>query len=639
MMKYCLSVVIASQLVGISVVNGQVFTQPTQKPAPPSNNSTTTVNTNNGGGQQQNQMLGNDVPFFDPGSETFLFDGKAWNINNNRVFAARFEKYLNAPPAETAQDKAYRAILREVLDALSPHRKPNLPQAVALLEGASKFEQDARLCESLANAVYRVWLARKSVGDLKRLNTELEAQRRNLDWKFEQWNKVDNLDGSRKLKDTSDRKQTKTQGKDPTNFSNAGQIQRFNQRIAEVEANRVKNMAKMELSQVQAKIEFQALILQFFMQRRFEHVIMAARIYTEFFRDGNGKLDFEEGSDIEKSFSDSLGFSPTVTTLDSFANEAIRDVNEGVQSFNYLIEKGNLDGATKRLSETFVAGEYMPKVRTLEMEKKQKVSGYFRKSFQLLSALQVKDYTLAGDLVAQMREEAQDFDYSKPLQAVETAKITANMRIRTAKNAALKGDNEGYEKNIKAAAEIWPTNPALKEQFDLIADQGDVMQQAKLEFDRLISTQSYRQIFNDKGRFIFATVDDVERQEKLNQILGNIQEIEISLKQADALSKGGNAFGAWEIVEKMFERFPDDQPLGTKRSDLATSVAEFVGALKKAENLEERNQAGSSLAWYLKSRKIYPNSTFAQEGIGRLVNKILPDDNAGTESASAGTEN
>jgi len=160
------------------------------------------------------------------------------------------------------------------------------------------------------------------------------------------------------------------------------------------------------------------------------------------------------------------------------------------------------------------------------------------------------------------------------------------------------------------------------------------MQQAKLEFDRLISTQSYRQIFNDKGRFIFATVDDKERQEKLNQILGNIQQIEISLQQADALAKGGNAFGAWEIVEKMFKRFPDDQPLGTRRSDLATDVAEFVGALKKAENLEERNQAGSSLAWYLKSRKMYPNSVFAQEGIGRLVNKILPD-----ESAATGTEN
>jgi hypothetical protein len=622
MMKFFLSLAIVCQLAGSSAMFAQVFTPPSQQKTPAANNdsSTTTVNTTSSG-KQSGQMLGNDAPFFDPGSETFFFDGKAWNITNNRVFAARFEKYLNAPPSESEADKAYRATIREVLDALSPHQKPNLPKAVALLEGASKFEQDARLCESLANAVYRVWLAKKSVGDLKQINKELEKQRRDLDWKFEQWNEPPALE-----KNTEAKGKGKSQGKDATNVSNAGQVQRFVQRITEVEAERVKNKAKMELSQLQAKLEFQALILQFFMQRRFEHVIMAARIYTEFFQDGSGKLDFEQGSDVEKSFSQSLGFSPTVTTLDSFANEAIRDVNEAVQAFDYLLEKDNLDGASKRLSEAFMAGEYMPKVRTLEMDKKQKVAEYARMSFQLISALEVRDYTLAGDLVAKMREAAKDFDYSKPLQAIETAKITANMRIRTAKNAALKGENDVYEENIKAAAEIWPTNPALKEQFELIADQGDMMQQAKLEFDRLISTQSYRQIFNDKGRFIAATVDDADRQEKLTQILTNLQEIEISMKQADALAKGGNAYGAWEIVERMFKRFPDDQPLGTKRSNLATSVAEFVGALKKAENLEERNQAGSSLAWYLKSRKIYPNSTFAQEGIGRLVDRILPDE-------------
>ncbi|MCF6313746.1 MAG: hypothetical protein L3J39_14980 [Verrucomicrobiales bacterium] len=614
--KLCLSAALMGSLSLSSVLIAQVFTPPSQKPASSSNNnSTTTVKSQSGGGGSK-QMLGNDVPFFDPGSETFSFDGKNWNVNNNRVFAARFEKYLNAPPSESEQDKAYRAVMREVLDALSPHRKPNLPKAVALLEGASKFEQDARLCESLANAVYRVWLAKKSVGDLKRINQELKKQRKQLDWKFEQWNEPTALqpaskDGKNKSK--------------PVTVANAGQVQRFIQRITEVEASRVKNMAKMELSQIQAKLEFQALILQFFMQRRFEHVIMAARIYTEFFRDGNGKLDFEKGSDIEKSFSQSLGFSPTVTTLDSFANEAIRDVNEAVQAFDFLIEKGNLDGASKRLAEAFLSGEYMPKVRTLPMEKKQKVAEYSRMSFQLISTLQIRDYTLAEELVKKMRAAAQDFDYSKPLQAIEVAKITSNMRIRTAKNAALKGQNEVYEENIKAAAEIWPTNPVLKEQFNLIADQGDVMQQAKLEFDRLISTQSYRQIYNDKGRFIAATVDDAGRQEALTEILTNIQEIEISLKQAEALAKGGNPYGAWEIVERVFKRFPDDQPLGTQRSNLATEVAEFVGALKKAENLEQRNQAGSSLAWYLKSRKMYPNSIFAQEGIGRLVESILPD--------------
>ena len=68
------------------------------------------------------------------------------------------------------------------------------------------------------------------------------------------------------------------------------------------------------------------------------------------------------------------------------------------------------------------------------------------------------------------------------------------------------------------------------------------------------------------------------------------------------------------------------------RSDLATDVAEFVSALKNAERLEERRQNGSSLAWYLKARKMYPHSVFAKRGIGRLVDEILPNDGAGGSS-------
>src|SRR5688500_6729861 len=49
-------------------------------------------------------FLGKDVPAFDPGSDMFMWDGKGWNATNNRIFQARFEKYLNAPEATSAED-------------------------------------------------------------------------------------------------------------------------------------------------------------------------------------------------------------------------------------------------------------------------------------------------------------------------------------------------------------------------------------------------------------------------------------------------------------------------------------------------------------------------------------------------------
>ena len=628
-MKLPTHILILSGLLLHGIFHAQVYTPPTQGGGggggQPSSNQTTIVNKpqQNQGNQQ---VVGNDVPYFDPTTDIFTFDGKSFNASDNRVFRARFEKYLNAPEATSQEDQAYQATIREILDTLSPHNRDpqKFPKAVALLQYAAAFPQDARLCESLANAVYRVFLAQKNVGQLSQLNRDLDMQRRQLDWNFDAWK------DNRSLSAPTDDEE----GSPATDPTNAGHIQRYVQRIAEVEAERVANAAKMQLSEVEAKLEFQALIVQFFLQRRFEHVVMGSRFYTEFFKDGAGRLEFEEGSEVEKSFAETIGFNPTITTLDAFANEAIRDVAQSVESFSFLLEQGDIDSALRQLQQAFVTGEYLPSVQGVPRVKKREVQSYAQNSFQLISAIEVKDYTLAEELVAEMRNQAQDFDHSKPTAAIEGARLSSNMRIRTAKNAALKGDEEAYEQNIMAAAQIWPTNPALKEQFDLIADSADIQQQAKLEFDRLLGTQSYRQIFANKARFIAATVDDPERQEALNQIVGNIQEIETVMKQAETLKKAGNTHAAWEIVERTFQKFPDDLSLSAKRSDLSTDVAPFVKALKNAENLENRKQFGSSLTWFLSARQIYPQSEYASEGIGRVVDQILPENDGGDDFSS-----
>ena len=613
----------------------QVYTAPSQPAGGggggSQGNNTTIVNKSP---QQSgnNQVVGNDVPFFDPTTDTFSFDGKQFNVNDNRIFRARFEKYINAEAATSEQDLAYRSVIQSILDSLSPHNRDGekFPKAVALLQNAAVFPQDARLCDSLANAVYRVFLAQKSQAQLQTLNQQLDKQRKQLDWNWDTWSKPTNVRAERKLSDDPNKKPAPA-----TDPANAGHIQRYVQRIAEVEAERVANKAKIQLSEVEAKLEFQALVVQFFLQRRFEHVIMAARFYTEFFQDGAGRLEFEEGSEVEQSFSKTIGFNPTITTLDAFANEAIRDVDQSVESFGFLLDQGEVDGAMRQLQQAFVTGEYLPTVQSIPRERKREVLEYSQNAFQLVNSIEVKDYTLAAELVEQMRGQASDFDHSKPLAAIEGAKLASNMRIRTAKNAALKGDEDAYQENIMEAAQLWPTNPMLQEQFNLIADSADVQEQAKLEFDRLVATQSYRQIFNNKARFIASTVDDLERQEALNEIIGNIQEIETVMKQADTLKKAGNTHAAWEIVEQTFKRFPDDVALSAKRSDLSTDVAPFVKALKTAENLEQRKQYGSGLAWFLNARQIYPQSEFAEDGIGRLINEILPEDDSAVNDVSS----
>src|SRR4051812_32986765 len=68
----------------------------------------------------ESKFLGKDVPVFDPGSELLTWEGKTWNVNNNRLFQARFEKYLSAPEETAQMDRNSQAIINEILNRLSP---------------------------------------------------------------------------------------------------------------------------------------------------------------------------------------------------------------------------------------------------------------------------------------------------------------------------------------------------------------------------------------------------------------------------------------------------------------------------------------------------------------------------------------
>ena len=73
------------------------------------------------------------------------------------------------------------------------------------------------------------------------------------------------------------------------------------------------------------------------------------------------------------------------------------------------------------------------------------------------------------------------------------------------------------------------------------------------------------------------------------------------------------------------QTFPDDTKLNQARANLTTEAAEFVHTIRTAEQLEEKQQYGSSLAWYLKAQKMYPPSEYAGTGIDRLAKQMLAD--------------
>ena len=568
-------------------------------------------------------FLGKDVPFFDPGSNIITWDGKSWNINNNALFEARFEKYLNAPPATSPPETEYQALLQQIMDKLSPGRitPRSTDEAFQLLARASRYQQDANLCDSIANQVYSAWLARKNNDRLNAASGALEDERKRLEWNARLTAEGTKLEGSGsgKSKDGAVNQQVQQQQQ----LSRELQMQPILTRLAEVTALIRANQLKREVAELQVKIEFQSLIVQHFLQRRFQHALIGTRFYRSIFADGDSQL--RVGEDAKNLFSKTSGLPPTMGTIDSLANEILRDVHEGVQAFKFLLSKNELQSASKRLAETFMIGEYLPDVRTLDREDKRRALAFVQKSNQLISAIEVKDFSMAEKLVKEMSESAKDFDVSKAMAAIETAKQISAMHIAKARNAAVSGDKETLEAELKAATEIWPRNPALTEVSQMIFSQADVQSRALVDFDQLLSQKNYRQILDDRMRFIAATSMYPEKQEQLRKVLEDMQVIETSIIQAQEIEKRGDYAGAWESAEKAFRNFPDDNKLNQVRANLTTKAADFVHAVRQAEELEQKDQPGSSLAWFLKAQSEYPASDFARQGVERLTKKILPD--------------
>lgn len=621
---------------------------------------------NQGGGdttivrpQQQNAapVMGNEVPFIDPSAETVTFNGRNFAISDNRLFAARFERYLNEPEDSSEEAVEYRKTIDEILALVSPHnpKGPNLYAAFKLLPKASNYPGDAKLCDSLSQAVYVAMVSRKNVDGSKKLMEALEDEKqrviREADWKAATekdptLNQTGATTGGGGGTNRQNGQQTQAGGGGGGNQQgNGGPGQRagsatdpgrgvqslryadMQRRILEIEALKKKNELKGEVQIVQAKIQYQALMMQFFMQRRFQHVLMASRFYNQIWTDGDSKLHIDKNSDTSKLFNESVGFSPTVASLDTFSSEFIRDCDKGVEAFNFLVEKGELESAAKRLSEAYAVGEFMPGIRTLPRERKRKVLEFVRESYKLLAAIDAKDYTTAEKISASMKGMASDYNSNKADAAIATYTRVSNMHIMTAKTHVAANEIDKAREEIKKAMEVWPQNPKLAE-FDQLVEAGSTMVTAKNDFDRLLSENNYRQIFTDQYRIAPAIQNDPQRMEAFKQIIGNLTSIEASIGKANEFSKMGQDYAAWEQLALVREKFPDDPKLGRELELLAPKVADFTKALDRARQFEKRTpkQTGSAMAWYLKAQKIYPQSELAEQGVQRLLDEILPED-------------
>ena len=630
-MKSYLTLTIA--LAGLA--NAQVYTQPpagkpaeTQAPANDTVSKPAAADTKN--------PLGQEIPLLDPSAETITVGGVAIPLGDNRLLRARFDKFLSQPPESSDEATRYRRTIAEILNTISPLRdeKPDLYAAFKLLPTASSYDGDANLCASLAESIYMAMLAKQDINGLTKLNASIEEEKTAIisegDWSAR--NDRDQSLGDTKPAAAGAKGAKKAQpATQEGTGSNSLRYANTLRRIAEIEALKKANIVRTEAQTLRTKAQYQVSMVQWFVQRRYEHVLMAARFYNQIWKDGDATLRVDKDSDVSKLFSESVGVSPTVASLDSLSNEAIREAGKYIEAFDLMLSRNELHNASQRLMEAYALGEYLAPVATLSLEKKRRIAEYVRDLHELYGTLQAHDYTKTMELAERLKSAAKDFPSSKVDSAIAAYTLASDLAIEEAKGHLLAKESDKAAEKIKAAAEIWPTNPKLKEFRNLVSNSGGLIM-IRNDFDRLLGEGNFREVARRQYEIAPAIQGDPTREDAFKQIMTNLTKIETALGKASEFSKMGQDYAAWEQLAKLREDFPDDPKLGRELELLAPKVADFTRALDKARQFESRTpkQIGSALSWYLKARSIYPQSNLADAGTKRLTDEILPPDDGGT---------
>lgn len=554
---------------------------------------------------------------FDLDAEALNWRGTSFDLGDVRMARARFDKYLNAPAATSEDDLAYDGILDEITRRLigrgDGSNSELLAQAWRMLYEASEFPMDAGLSETLAERVVSFWRTSGKIRELLWENQRLESELADSDIEV-------------RIIQSKDRKEfiDMTRGKSgpvtppPSRDYELEPLERERSRtMAELEENRSFEVA----TRINQRLEFQSLILQFFTQRRFQHAIIANHFYRYIFADQDTALEGAES--LQGQIFGDLDVKMTTSTIDAIAKEAMSDVEEGIKTVQFLLDRGEVHSASQRLMETFYLGEYLAPVKTLPVPEKRRVLTYLRDLSKLANALEGRNFDRADKILDGIAEYAADFDPGRAEAFIQTSRQMSNLAVQKAMVSAKREDMDGVETAINEAVEIWPTNPAITEFSEKMLERTDEVDIATSDFDRYVRQKDYRAIFNDRFRFAAALAAEEERNEEFLEIMKRMEAIEASMSQARELARIENDFGAWEVLERVYREYPDDQELNRMRGDFAVRASEFAFVISRAERAMEDDRIAEALNAYIDAAELYPASYFAQSGRENAIETIL----------------
>ena len=609
-----------------------------------------------------NQAFDTNSDSIDPEKGTMNWKGQSYDVGQFRVFRGRFERYLSLPATRDQDD--YAATVAEIFNRLSTRTangsQENIVAAWKLLYRAAEFEADGGNSLGVANQVFNAWRIRDEKEAIMVTQSELQRIRQQQAGRVvysadvlatETGKKIDEVSSAALLGnltmgggDTGATTTTSTDSTGTKTTTGAGtkksgdsstprqsigtsttvggaRLTMQARDLAETEVKIKSLEAAGMLSVTQAKIQFQSQIVSLFMQRRFQHALIAASFYRYIFKGSHQNL--EVGKKELSAFLPSTDLAMTVETIEFLSREAINDVNSGMSAVVASYDGNRKIAALERLQETFFLGEYLPTVTQFDPARKDALLTLYRKVDEARKLADLKDYEAVTQLTDEIGTLTGDFRAPEVNAAVRSAQRMSTLALSAAQQVAATGDYAKAQELVEKSAQLWPLNPSIKNYSENMAAQADMGTQAGVVFDDAFKRDDFRRIYERRAELAAAFLNDGVRAPQLKAVIDRMARVEIYLAQTEELLAQNNAFSAWEALVAAAAFAPNDVVLNQRMAQLAPRVAEFVGRLDQAKRYEADQRFAASLTQYLAAQDIHPASQLARTGLSRVSESIM----------------
>jgi hypothetical protein len=597
-----------------------------------------------------NQAFDTNSDSIDPENGTMSWKGHSYDMGQFRVFRGRFERYLSLP--STRDQDVYAATLDEIFKLLSTRNAGNSQDAKVvdawkLLYQAAEYDADGGNSLGVANQIFNAWRIRDEKQAFTVTQTELQRIRKQQSASVVYGADTMQAEAERGISGAASSAQaTATNAAPRINIANTGGTgasapavsgnrqtigdsptvgmsgQLFRAReLAETEAKIKALEAAGLMSVTQAKIQFQSQIMSLFLQRRFQHALIASSFYRYIFKGSHQNL--EVGKKELSAFLPSTDLALTVETIEFLSREAINDVNSGMAAVRSNYDDNRKVAAIERLQETFFLGEYLPAVTQFEPTRKDALLGLYRKIDEARKLADLRDFDAVLKLTEEIGGLTSDFRTPEVTAAVRSAQRMSTLSLNAAQQAAATGDYEKAQEFVEKAAQLWPLNPAIKNYTENMASQSDLGTQAAVVFDDAFKRDDFRRIYERRAELAVAFLNDNVRGPQLKAVIDRMARVEIYLAQTEELLAQNNAFSAWEALAAATAFAPNDVLLNQRMAQLAPRVAEFVGRLDQAKRYETDQRYAASLTQFLAAQDLHPASQIARVGLTRVGEEIM----------------